>query len=190
MVVNGNVLIEVVMNKSKFMKNTLTVLIFGLFSSLIFAQVSIGKNEVEGKNTILDFNSTTDNTNGIILPALTKVPIGLDNTENGGTFIFDLSDNKVKMFENGIWVELTDEGSKKGLLINDSEDIGDGIIIGASETKAIGALVLESENSAMILPKVYRPEVNVLGPYPGMICYDTASKSIAIFDGLVWSYWK
>ena len=42
----------------------------------------------------------------------------------------------------------------------------------------------------MILPKVNQPEINVKSPYPGMICYDTASKTVAIFDGKVWNYWK
>ncbi|WP_148043492.1 hypothetical protein [Chryseobacterium sp. G0240] len=62
--------------------------------------------------------------------------------------------------------------------------------MGASTSSAPGVLVLESANKALILPKVAAPHLNVKNPYPGMICYDTASKSMAVFDGLKWSYWK
>ena len=31
---------------------------------------------------------------------------------------------------------------------------------------------------------------DVFSPYPGMMCYDMASKTVAIFDGTQWSYWN
>ena len=170
------------------MKNIIYAAILCGFASISFGQVSIGKNAVDGNNTILDFEEST--TNGIILPAVTTVPTGLDATNNGGTFAFDLTDSKVKMYENGIWVELSDVGEKTALLTNSSDEVGDGVIIGAETTTAKGVLVLESDKDAMILPKVNQPEINVKSPYPGMICYDTASKTVAIFDGKVWNYWK
>ncbi|MGV0978527.1 hypothetical protein [Empedobacter falsenii] len=170
------------------MKNIIYAAILCGFASISFGQVSIGKNAVDGNNTILDFEEST--TNGIILPAVTTVPTGLDATNNGGTFAFDLTDSKVKMYENGIWVELSDVGEKTALLTNSSNEVGDGVIIGAETSAATGILVLESDKDAMILPKVNQPEINVKSPYPGMICYDTASKTVAIFDGKVWNYWK
>lgn len=170
------------------MKNIIYAAILCGFASISFAQVAIGKNAVDGNNTILDFEEST--TNGIILPAVNTAPTGLDAMNNGGTFAFDLTDSKVKMYENGVWVELSDVGEKTALLTNSSDEVGDGVIIGAETTTAKGVLVLESDKDAMILPKVNQPEINVKSPYPGMICYDTASKTVAIFDGKVWNYWK
>jgi len=62
--------------------------------------------------------------------------------------------------------------------------------VGSDTTTAPGVLVMESSNKALILPKVATPHLNVKNPYPGMICYDTVSKTMAVFDGLKWSYWK
>lgn len=172
------------------MKYIYTFILVGLFSLQLNAQIGIGKSDVDGINTIIDFDNTTTNTKGIILPAVTTTPIGLSPVDNGGTFLYDTSDAKVKMYENGTWVSLTDVGDKASVLINSSTEIGDGVLIGATTTQAKGALVLESDNKAMILPKINKPEINVKSPYPGMMCYDTASKTLAIFDGKVWSYWK
>ena len=170
------------------MKNIIYAAILCGFASISFAQVAVGKSTVDGNNTILDFEEST--TNGIILPAVTTVPPGLDATNNGGTFAFDLTDSKVKMYENGIWVELSDVGEKTALLTNSSNEIGDGLIIGAETSAATGILVLESDEDAMILPKVEKPEINVKSSYPGMICYETVSKSLAVYNGTVWNYWK
>ncbi|WP_286501649.1 hypothetical protein [Empedobacter falsenii] len=137
------------------MKNIIYAAILCGFASISFAQVAVGKNAVNGNNTILDFEEST--TNGIILPAITTVPTGLDATNNGGTFAFDLTDSKVKMYENGIWVELSDVREKTALLTNSSNEIGEGVIIGAETSAATGILVLESDEDAMILPKVEKP---------------------------------
>lgn len=169
--------------------------IFGILVLITFtinlnAQVGIGTNVIESSSTIINFDNTSGNTKGIILPAVNNTPTSLDNSNNGGTFIFDLSDAKVKMFQNGTWVNLSEEGDKTKVVTNNSTEIGEGVIIGSATTQAKGALILESENRALILPKIYQPEINVKSPYPGMICYDTASKTMAIFDGKVWNYWK
>lgn len=158
------------------------------------AQVAIGKEVVVGNNTILDFNSVATNTNGIILPAVDNVSNALaaTTTNNNGTFLFDKSDNKVKMYEFGTWKDMSGVGNSTKLIVNTSNDSStqQGVIMGADTSNAKGVLVLESATKAMILPKIANPHLNVKSPYPGMMCYDTTSRTIAVFDGALWNYWK
>lgn len=184
------------------MKKIIYLILF--ISSISNAQVAIGKTTIEGSNTLLDFNSTLGNTKGIILPSIINIAnletVRYDNPltpgvashvlENG-TFIFDYSEGKVKVRQNNVWKDLnTDPGNTSSIIMNSSSDIGLGTIIGSDTSTAIGALILESPNKAMILPKIANPHLNVKSPYPGMICYDSVSKSLAVFDGTNWSYWK
>lgn len=163
----------------------ITIAIFPFHKS----QVAIGKETVDGNSTILDFKEA-DNWFGIILPAVLEASATLTENNNG-TFLFDKTDQKVKMYENNKWVMLSHaKGSSAAIANNTSDEAGKGAIIGASTTAAKGVLVLESDNKAVILPKVFRPDINVRSPYPGMICYDTFNKMIAVFDGSVWNFWK
>ena len=169
------------------MKNTniLIFLFLALFAIDANAQVAIGKQSVQG-SSILDFNETL-NTKGIILPALSEVPA----TPANGTLAFYRQNARVYMFENNVWVPLTEgNGSTTALVNNASAEAGNGVIIGASTSAATGVLVLESSNLALTLPKIDRPHLNVKGPYPGMMCYDTNSNTIAVFDGAYWNFWK
>ncbi|WP_312992809.1 hypothetical protein [Chryseobacterium flavum] len=159
---------------------------FILFSSFN-AQVAIGKDSVDGNSTVLDFNNVSGNTKGLILPATTGLPGG---SPVNGTFVFDMTDKKVKMYENNVWKDLSDAGDSGVVPVNTSAQSGNGVVIGASESSSDGVLVLESPDKAMILPKVAEPHLNVKSPYPGMVCYDTVSKTLAVFDGKVWNYWK
>ncbi|MGL6126654.1 hypothetical protein [Chryseobacterium artocarpi] len=152
-----------------------------------FAQVAIGKQVVDGNSTVLDFNNVTGNTKGLILPATSGLPTG---TLVNGTFIFDVTDNKVKMYENDTWKPLSDAGNSSAVVVNTSAELGKGVVMGAATSTADGVLVLESSDKAMILPQVATPHINVKNPYPGMMCYDITSKTLAIFDGSVWNYWK
>lgn len=184
------------------MKRSIIISLVLLASVATKAQVSIGgKQSVEGISTILDFNSDADgnkvqgtgaNSQGIILPAVGSAPVSLPSANNG-TFIFDTSDMKVKMYEKGEWQPLSNEGDISNLKSNYSDETisrDQGAIIGSETSLAKGVLVLESSNKAMILPRISNPHKAVEGPYPGMICYDTISKSLAIFDGKVWNFWK
>ncbi|WP_228452030.1 hypothetical protein [Chryseobacterium sp. G0186] len=152
-----------------------------------FAQVAIGKQVVDGASTVLDFDNVSGNTRGLILPATAGLPTG---SLVNGTLVFDVTDNKVKVYENDVWKPLTDAGNSTAVVVNSSADEGKGVIIGASSSTADGVLVLESSDKAMILPQIATPHINVKNPYPGMICYDRTSKALAVFDGAVWSYWK
>ncbi len=173
------------------MKNTIFLTLFIALTSALSAQVAIGKQSVEGTTTLLDFDNAASNYRGIILPAVTNTNNALAGTPalNHGTFLLDRSDDIVKMYENGTWVFLSDPGTEPAAT-NNSAETGTGAIIGDDESSAVGVLILESPNSAMVLPRIANPHTTVKSPYPGMICYDTFSKSLAVFDGTVWNYWK
>ncbi|WP_412850833.1 hypothetical protein ACL0VS_02360 [Chryseobacterium sp. PMSZPI] len=171
------------------MKNIKNISIaFALFVfNSFFAQVAIGKDVVNGNSTVLDFNNASGNTKGLILPATSGVPTGaLVN----GTFVFDVTDNIVKVYENDAWKPLSDAGNSSAVVVNNTAETGKGVIMGDATSPADGVLVLESQNKAMILPQIANPHTNVKNPYPGMMCYDAASKTLAVFDGSVWNYWK
>ncbi|PTT22162.1 hypothetical protein DBR28_19895 [Chryseobacterium sp. HMWF028] len=157
-----------------------------VFNSL-FSQIAIGKQMIDGSSTVLDFDNVPGNTKGLILPATSGFPTG---SLANGTFIFDVTDNKVKVYENDVWKSLSDAGDSSAVITNNSTETGKGVIMGDSKSPADGVLVLESQNKAMILPKITTSHLNVKNPYPGMICYDITSKTLAVFDGSVWNYWK
>ncbi|WP_057940521.1 hypothetical protein [Algoriphagus resistens] len=152
-------------------------------SSLAYAQTAIGKNTVDGDG-LLDF--AAGSVKGIILPAVSTLPA----TPANGTFILDRNDRKLKMYSNNQWVDLSDEGDTGDLLPFNGANINSQTVIGAESTNVEGALVLESDEKALVLPKVASPHLNVPSPYPGMMCYDTDAKAMAVFDGAVWNYWK
>lgn len=173
------------MNNHLIMKNFIYIIL--ILSSFSQAQIAIGKTNVVGSNTLLDFDQSSTNTKGIILPAVTDISsIGSTN----GTFVYDINTKKVRMVENNAWKDLSDIGNSSNLISNVSNDVGDGVVIGASSSTASGVLVLESTDKAMVLPKISNPHLTVKGPYPGMMCYDTVSKTLAVYDGVNWNYWK
>lgn len=159
---------------------TLSLIISGLS---INAQVAIGKTTVDGDG-LLDFASGT--TNGIILPIVETLPVSAAN----GTILMDSNDATIKMRENGVWVEISGRGNLSNVIENESAELGEGVVIGAETSSVEGVLVLESSDKALILPKVNSPHLNVKSPYPGMMCYDLTSKSIAVFDGARWHFMK
>lgn len=168
------------------MKKYLIIILIGLGSgNTVNAQTAVEKRTVSSNNAVLDFPSGT--TKGIILPAVETLPAAPAN----GTFLFDRNDSKIKMRQNGAWVDLSGTGSASALVpfsgnINSNKKT----VIGAKESAVDGVLVLESTNKALVLPHISNPHLTVKSPYAGMMCYDTNRKAVAFFDGLVWNYWK
>ncbi|RLJ33155.1 hypothetical protein CLU97_2631 [Chryseobacterium sp. 7] len=160
----------------------LALVLAGLSS--LKSQVGMGKASVDG-DAILDF--PLSNT-GIILPIVETLPTGAAATN--GTFLLDKNDITIKMRQNNLWVPLSDSGNLTGTMPNTSAEQGGGIIIGAASSPAQGVLVLEANNKALVLPKVNDPVANMKSPVAGTMCYDTVSKTMAVFDGLKWSFWK
>src|SRR5690606_12808448 len=115
-----------------------------IISSFLFvtitvtAQVAIGKETISGTSTLLDFYDAADNLRGIILPAVDAV--SALNADNNGTFLFDRSDKKLKMYENNIWIELSEEGNDSNLEINltNENNQDQGVIIGSETSDAKG----------------------------------------------------
>lgn len=167
----------------KKMKNSLLHILFMVIVTGVQAQTAIDKQTVDGDG-ILDFAVGT--TKGIILPAVETLP----TTPANGTFLYDKNAEMVKMFENGGWVELSDTGDASAVLPYNGVNTDQQTILGAESTSVDGVLVLEAPDKALILPKIASPHINVVDPYPGMMCYDTDAKALAVFDGLEWSYWK
>jgi hypothetical protein len=148
------------------------------------AQTAIEKKTADG-SSVLDFAAGT--TKGIILPAVESLPAAPAN----GTFLLDKLDKKIKMYQNGIWVELSGIGNTTNVVpYSGTVDNGKQTVMGARSTAVDGVLVLESTDKALVLPKISNPHLNVKSPYPGMMCYDTNRKALAVFDGDVWNYWK
>jgi hypothetical protein len=185
------------------MKQYLLVLL--LVGNFMNAQVAIGKNNIVSVSSIIEFggetatnatnDSETTNFRGIILPSVTSSPAFTSVTPSSanpqnGTFVFDRQIMKVRMFENGKWTDMTDTGTVSGIITSSGTATGEGVIFGSSTSSAEGTLILESSDKAIVLPHIKDPATKVKSPYQGMMCYDTLSNSVAIFDGLNWSYWK
>lgn len=168
------------------------------------AQIAVGKDTVDG-NGILDFGNA--NNLGIILPIVDASPHNQAYAD--GTVLMDKNDLIVKVYQNGDWLALSDQGSldiqldpngdpiTTAAILNTSQESGKGVIIGGKidqngevTADASGVLVLEAKDKALILPKVVAPHISIKSPVAGTICYDSESKSLAIFDGKVWNYWK
>ena len=175
--------------------------LFVVFLSIsAYAQVAIGKTTVD-TGALLDFSSENK---GIILPIVETLPTAPLN----GTFIMDgrTGQLKVSVYENDMWKDLSDMGSisvetsngtntTTAATINISTEKGNGVVItdkpiSTATTSSNGVLVLDSDSKALVLPKVANPHLNIKSPRAGTICYDTASDSLAVFDGKVWNYWK
>lgn len=168
------------------MKNYIITLLL-IFSNYNYSQIAIGKNTIDGSG-IIDFNLNTKG--GIVLPYVSEIPAG--TSAANGTLIVNAIDNNsisIQARQNNNWINLTDPISLPTLDINNNLDIGNGIVIGNSSTTANGVLVLESNTKALILPKVTNIENYKNSPI-GTIFYDLASKSLVIFDGNSWIYWR
>ena len=179
------------------MKNLVILILIVVFSPLS-AQIAIGKTTLSGGSSLMEFfgntatnqftDTETTNTKGIILPSVSNV-LSATNSHNG-SFIFDKQSGKVKFYENNVWKDMSDEGNSSNMIPSVGSESGSGVIIGANSSVTKGVLIFESANKALVLPHIKNPDQSVISPYPGMICYDTVSNSIAVFDGINWSYWK
>lgn len=179
------------------------LLLVVILSTVSYGQMTLGKIDEKdiSESAILDFEVTTidsdgkstPNTKGIILPSVTSLPS--ENSNNNGMFVFDETNSTVKMMENGKWRNLSDKGNslnlyKGGIVENKSEEIGKGIVIGSDATNAEAILALEATDKALRLPRIANPHTTVKSPYPGMMCFDTVSQTLAVFDGESWNFWK
>lgn len=170
------------------MKKILLICFWTTISTTLYSQTAIGKETVDG-DALLDFGNDGK---GIILPYVNEITV---SNPTPGTFIFDTQSKQVVYYsqtasEEG-WITMNENTNDATAPTNSTlEEVGGGVILGADSATAQGVLVLESTNKALILPKVANPHLTILSPVHGTICYDTASQTIAVFNGKEWAYWK
>ncbi|AKK74695.1 hypothetical protein HX13_06210 [Chryseobacterium sp. P1-3] len=171
------------------MKKTITILSLFLLNQY-FAQVAIGKDSISNSSVSLEFSNGS---RGLILPWITSAASAIGAVD--GTFIYDVSDKKVKYRQAGTWKDLSIDttGTVNTVLQNSKTELaGAKIVIGGNgntDTTA-GILVLADQDKAMILPKMDTPHLNIINPAAGMMAYDTATHQLAVFNGTVWTFWK
>lgn len=175
----------------KINKQSIIMIFFCCFSfTSLFAQTAIGKNEVEGKDVILDFKE--DDNRGMILSWVNKDSDIISPV--GGTMIYDSNEKKVKYYRAGNtagWVDLSINPGTVDLSIHESlAENYSPTIIGKDSSTAKGVLILEATDKAMVLPKSKSPHLNIKSPASGTIAYDTISKMLCVFNGEEWSFWK
>jgi hypothetical protein len=164
---------------------TYFILLLFIFNALAKAQVGIEKESVDGGG-LMDFPTGT--AKGIILPQVQDNTLMTDVSV--GTLVFDGATAKSKYYDGTNWIELTGEsGLSASLLPGAEKNVNKGIIIGAADSAAKGVLVFESEDKALILPKVVDPVNNVKSPAAGMMCYDPVAKLVCFYNGVSWSFW-
>lgn len=169
--------------------------IIALLPTCTTAQIAIGKTSVTNTSVSLEFGN--DN-KGFILPWITNT-VSLPGVVNG-TFVYDLTDHKVKVKYVSGWKDLSVTmgttvdplTSVDGVLLQNplSENDNSKVSIGTTVSATPGILVLEDNNKAKILPKVTSPHLNIINPSPGMMVYDNTAKLLAVFNGNVWTFWK
>lgn len=177
------------------MKNIIPIL-FMILSGTVAGQVIIGDTigSVKDKTSVL-LEFAAGQNKGLILPYTRTLPAGSALTE--GTLLLDAADAakaRVKYY-NGSWQDLSGrDGQVTSELTTQatiSETAGSKAIIGSETSSADGVLVLESANKAMVLPLV-RSTDDIPNPSPGMVVFVNRSgaKRLAVYNGIVWSYWK
>lgn len=177
------------------MKKTILITTLLMFSSYAFSQMIIGDeigSTTNKTSVLLDF--AVGQNKGIILPAVTELPVGSGLVE--GTILLDASEpTKAKVaYYNGGWVDLSsgNEADISDFIESqpNSDEVSKGVIIGADSSSADGVLILESTDKAMILPMVESTD-DISNPAPGMMVYinNTGAKRLAVFNGSKWTFW-
>ena len=93
------------MNKILFTSLLSTLLFTNVNAQMIIAEDNNYPTGMVTESSLLQFEE--GRSRGIILPANDVAP---QNPANG-TFVFDMSDIKIKMYENDQWINLTDRGN-------------------------------------------------------------------------------
>jgi|694.fasta_scaffold02434_24 uncharacterized membrane protein len=148
------------------------------------AQVLIGFSSANSVSSILEVNAANG---GIILPWVDNSTI---ISPIAGSIIYDTSDSKIKLRNNSSWIDLTNTGQNNVTKLNEQNtysESGQGLIMGTDSPTASGILELNSTNKALLLPRINNVSLMVQ-PEAGTMVYDLTRKTIAIFNGTVWSF--
>lgn len=156
----------------------------------INAQVGVETQIIRGDG-IMDFPENA--IKGILLPRVTNTASISSNGTVGGAIAFNMFKNRVEYYnpDRSSWLGLS-EATTIAVSPHSFNNVAEeGVIIsdGTGSTPPAGVLVLESSSKAIILPQV--ADVTLLpSPQAGTICYDMASKSLAVYNGNEWSFWN
>lgn len=142
-----------------------------------------------------------EDTKGFILPSVLLTESGIDATNNAnfGTIIFDVNDSTIKYLKAGnTWQNLTSSGDNKRVLnaFNQANLAGIKSLANTEEDSQVptslvkGILDLKTDDKGFVLPQIMDPHEKIIDPYPGFMCYDLRRGTLAIFDGVLWHYWK
>lgn len=170
------------------MRYRLILLLFLGLTCSTNAQYAIGKFSIDG-SALIDF--ALNSKGGIVLPKVSEMPTSASSTQNGTILVnaVNLSSITVQIRQNDSWINLTDPVELPNLDINTANDTAVGYIIGGQTSNAEGALVLESNTKALVLPKVSNV-TDLTNATIGTIFYDLNTKSLAVYDGRNWVFWK
>lgn len=172
-------------------KNIISFILF-VFYCFAFGQVAIGKTSISSPGVSLEFYDNSDNNKGIIIPWVVSI-IAMSDAVNG-TLIYNTSDKKNYIKLASGWRDLSVSSGSVDTTLQDSlVDINTAkVVIGGDPNVDVtpGILVLADTDKAMVLPKVASPHLNIQQPSAGMIVYDTTAHQLAVFNGVVWSFWK
>ena len=177
------------LTKMKKIAITTVLLIFNItaFGQQSYAVIGGATSKViPDGGGIVDFSETT--TKGIVLPQL----LNTGNVITPGTLFYDTVLKKVMYRDN---TQIRDLSIKTGTytpvanyntLITASDKVS---VIGTQTSNAVGVLILESNDKALILPKMASPHLKIVAPEAGTICYDTDKNLFCVFNGSEWTFW-
>ena len=162
-----------------------------LVAGIVSAQVSIDKTETRGTSTLLDFNDEQEasgSARGIILP-IVDTPSA--QTVEGTLFLYAQTDRVVYKSATAT-VNMTDAAQSNYASPTIAEN-GRGAVIADGQLSTIinvpGVLKLQSSTKAMILPHVTSTD-KIVNPEPGTMVFESATNSVAIFNGDQWYFWN
>ena len=160
------------------MKKIIIILATVLLPVLAVAQVGIGKSTVTNGSVILEFGTDARGIRLTPVQNVTSLPSPV-----GGTIAFDGNTGSFRYYETA-W-SVADGGGVTNGHPTGTDGNTTGVIIGAKTSLATGALILESSNKALVLPKVSDVR-RIATPPTGLLLYDTFDKSVKVFNGNVW----
>ena len=186
------------------MKYIFTIILLSIITGAN-AQVIIGNATGTAANktsVLLEFAANQNK--GIIVPYVRTLPIAAP--ANRGTILLNAAtptDGRVLYSDGIVWIDISGQGGNVTSALSDQPSAI--VAPESAATKTIisdipnvnpttlpqGALVLESNTKAMVLPIVADVQ-NIINPSPGMLVYvnKTGSKRLAVFNGERWSFWK
>lgn len=178
---------------------------FCIISIQLFAQIKIGETNNSTTNTSVLLNFENSNNRGILLPAISSTT----STYVDGTLILDATNNiqaQFKLRNNNTWDNFSRNNGNATLITNNRPTTNDfstaKVVLGAANSTADGALVLESTTQTMVLPIVSTVD-NIVNPSPGMMVYvdkgvcppynvnnpNCIDQYLAFYNGTEWNFW-